>query len=424
MLSFEAAREKVIEIARARRESGLAQRPHEIIDIARDPAAALGRILAQEVSTDRDYPAFNRAIRDGFAVRAADVARVPARLKLMGESKAGGAFDGQVGAGECVQIMTGAPVPRGADAVVMIEYTKQDGDAIVFERTAKAGDYIVPIGSEARWNETVLLRGSRLGYAELAMAAQVGAVRPQVYARARVAILSTGDELIPADATPGLYEIRNSNSISISAQCALSGAEPIQLGKASDQKAELRALIERGLSEDVLILSGGVSAGKYDLVEEVLRELNAEFYFDAVAIRPGRPAVFGVCRDKLVFGLPGNPVSTMVTFELLAAPALDILGGAAPRPLAFFKARLKYEITEKPGLAHFLPAHVAFPTGKESSRAPGDSATDATVETVHWQGSGDIVALVNANCYLLVREKEERIPAGTWVDVMPRRGFF
>jgi molybdopterin molybdotransferase len=269
-----------------------------------------------------------------------------------------------------------------------------------------------------------LLRGAHLGYAELAMAAQVGAVRLQVYSRPRVAILSTGDELIPAGETPGLYEIRNSNSISLSAQSLLSGAEAIRLGKASDQKAELRALIERGLDEDVLILSGGVSVGKYDLVEDVLRELKAEFYFDAVAIRPGRPAVFGVCRDKLVFGLPGNPVSTMVTFEILAAPALDILGGAAPRPLAFFKARLKYEITEKPGLAHFLPARVTFPAGKESSRAPGDSAVDATVETVHWQGSGDIVALVNANCYLVVRETEERIPAGSWVDVMPRRGFF
>jgi molybdopterin molybdotransferase len=424
MLSFEAARGKVIEIARARREVGLAQRPHEQIDIVGDPAVALGRVLAQEVSTDRDYPPFNRSIRDGFAVRAADVVRAPARLKLTGESKAGEAFGGEVGAGECVQIMTGAPVPRGADAVVMIEYAKPDGDAMVVERVARVGDYIVAAGSEARWNETVLLRGSRLGYAELAMAAQVGAVRPQVYARPRVAILSTGDELIPAGDAPGPYEIRNSNSISISAQCALSGAEPIRLRKASDQKAELRTLIAHGLQEDVLILSGGVSAGKYDLVEDVLRELNAEFYFDAVAIRPGRPVVFGVCRDKLVFGLPGNPVSTMVTFEILAAPALDILGGAAPRPLAFFKARLKYEITEKPGLAHFLPARVSFPTSKESSRAPGDSAVDATVETVHWQGSGDIVALVNANCYLVVHEKQERIPAGTWMDVMPRRGFF
>jgi len=424
MLSFEAAREKVIEIARARRESGLARRAHETIDIARDPVAALGRVLAQEVSTDRDYPAFDRSIRDGFAVRAIDVAHVPAQLRLIGESKAGAAFEGEVGAGECVQIMTGAPMPRGADAVVMVEYAKQDGDAIVVERAGRAGDNFVPAGSEARRNETVVLRGARLGYAELAMAAQVGAVRLQVYARPRAAILSTGDELVPADAAPGPYEIRNSNSISISAQCALSGAEPVPLGKASDSKTELRALIERGLQEDVLILSGGVSAGKYDLVEDVLRELNAEFYFDAVAIRPGRPVVFGVCRDKLVFGLPGNPVSTMVTFEILAAPALDILGGAAPRPLAFFKARLKYEIKEKPGLAHFLPARVAFPTGKESSRAPGDSAIDATVETVHWQGSGDIVALVNSNCYLVIHEKEERIPAGTWMDVMPRRGFF
>ena len=196
------------------------------------------------------------------------------------------------------------------------------------------------------------------------------------------------------------------------------------LGNAADRKAELRELIERGLNEDVLVLSGGVSAGKYDLVEEVLRELKAEFYFDAVAMRPGRPVVFGICREKLVFGLPGNPVSTMVTFELLVAPALDLLSGGAARPLALFKARLKYEIKEKPGLAHFLPARVAFPSAKESERAPGDSATDATVETIHWQGSGDVVALVNANCYLVVRESVERIAAGSWVDVLPRRGIF
>lgn len=424
MLSFEAAREKVIEIARERRERGLARRAHELIDIGRETAAALGRVLAQDVNTDRDYPPFDRSIRDGFAVRAADLARVPGRLKLIGESKAGTAFDGEVRSGECVQIMTGAPVPRGADAVVMVEFTKAEGDGIVFARAAKTGDHIVTAGSEARRNETVLLRGTRLGYAEMAMAGQVGAVRLQVHARPRVAILSTGDEVIAAEKAPGPYEIRNSNSISLASQIALSGAEAVPLGNAADRKAELRELIERGLNEDVLVLSGGVSAGKYDLVEEVLRELKAEFYFDAVAIRPGRPVVFGICRDKLVFGLPGNPVSTMVTFELFVAPALDLLSGGAARPLALFKARLKYEIKEKPGLAHFLPARVAFPSAKESERAPGDSATDATVETIHWQGSGDVVALVNANCYLVVRESVERIAAGSWVDVLPRRGIF
>ncbi len=422
MLSFEAAREKVIEIARSRRELGLARRPPDVVDIAREPAAALGRVLAEDIATDRDYPPFDRSIRDGFAVRSADASRVPARLRLIGESKAGTAFDGEVGAGECVQIMTGAPLPRGADAVVMIEYAKQDGEAIVIERAARAGDYIVPAGSEARRAEIVLLRGTRLGYAEIAMAAQVGAVRLKVHARPRVAILSTGDEVVAADTTPGPYEIRNSNSLSLSAQVSLSGAEPIALGNAPDRAPELRALIERGLQEDVLVLSGGVSAGKYDLVEGVLAELGAEFYFEAVAIRPGRPAVFGLAREKLVFGLPGNPVSTMVTFEIFATAALDVLGGAAPRALPLFKARLKYELNEKSGLAHFLPARVAFPSVKESERAPGDSATDATVETVHWQGSGDIVALVNANCYLLVREKQEKISAGTWMDVLPRRG--
>jgi molybdopterin molybdotransferase len=422
MLSFESAREKVIEIARDRRERGLARRDPDVIDIAREPAIALNRVLAEDVSTDRDYPPFDRSIRDGFALRAADATQAPTRLQLIGESKAGTAFNGEVAAGQCVQIMTGAPVPRGADAVVMVEYAKQDGATVLIERSARPGDYIVPAGSEARRGEKVLLSGTRLGYAEIAMAGQVGAVRLRVHARPRVAILSTGDEVVSADKTPGPYEIRNSNSLSLSAQVALSGAQPVALGNAPDRKPELREMIDRGLQEDVLVLSGGVSAGKYDLVEGVLADLGAEFFFEAVAIRPGRPAVFGVCREKLVFGLPGNPVSTMVTFEIFGTPALEVLGGGAPRPLPLFKARLKHELNEKGGLAHFLPARVTFPTERNSGRAPVDLPTDPTVETVRWQGSGDVVALVHANCYLLVHEKQEKIPAGTWVDVLPRRG--
>jgi molybdopterin molybdotransferase len=150
--------------------------------------------------------------------------------------------------------------------------------------------------------------------------------------------------------------------------------------------------------------------GKYDLVEKILLEAGAEFYFDAVAIRPGRPAVFGVCKDKLVFGLPGNPVSATVTFELFVTPAIDVLSGAAPRPVALFRAKLTHDLNEKPGLAHFLPAKMEF------------TDDGATVEALRWQGSGDVVALVDANCFIVVGTIQEHVRVGEWVDVFPRRG--
>jgi molybdopterin molybdotransferase len=406
MLSYQAARGKVIEIAQAR------VRPlsTEIIDITRDPAAALGRVMAEDIRADRDYPSFDRSIRDGIAVRSTDVANVPARLKAVGESKAGSWYPASLAHGECVHIMTGAPVPAGADAVVMVEYTKAAGDWITVERSARAGDHIVRAGNEARANQIVIPRGTRIGYAELSVAAQVGAAKLPVFTRPRVAVLATGDELVPANEKPGAYAIRNSNSSSLAAQVALSGAEPVIMGPAPDRERELRELIERGLQEDALVLSGGVSMGKYDLVEKILLEAGAEFYFDGVAIRPGRPAVFGVCKDKLVFGLPGNPVSTMVTFELFVTPAIDVLSGAAPRPLALFCAKVTHDLDEKPGLAHFLPAKMKF------------TDDGATVETTRWQGSGDVVALVNANCFVVVGTTQEHVSAVEWVDVFPRRG--
>jgi molybdopterin molybdotransferase len=278
------------------------------------------------------------------------------------------------------------------------------------ERHVHAGENVVAAGSEAKAGQVVLERATRLGYAELAMAAQVGHIRVAVTRRPRVAILSTGDEVVAIGSHPGPFEIRNSNSVSLAAQAELAGAAPVPLGNAPDRVDQLRAMIESGLKEDFLILSGGVSAGKYDLVEGVLRELGAEFFFDAIAIRPGRPAVFGICRDKLVFGLPGNPVSTMVTFELLVAPAIELRSGLAPRPLPVFKARLAKPITQKALLTHFLPALVSWPEG------------EPVVEELPWQGSGDIVAVARANCFLIVHPKKLSIGAGEWVDVLPRRG--
>ena len=406
MLSVEDARAKVIEIVGARTGSPAT----EIIEIARNPSQALGRILSENIVADRNYPPFNRSIRDGFAAKASDLAQSGARLRLIGESRAGVGFDGSVCAGECVRILTGAPVPRGANAVVMQEYTRIDGDFVIFEQSARAGQQYVLAGAEARVGEVMLSRGTRISYAELAVAAEVGRARVMVSQRPRVSILSTGDEVVPVEDTPGPYQIRNSNSVSLAAQVKLAGGEVLMSGNAPDEVSELRARIEKSLSGDMLVLSGGVSVGKYDLVEQVLRDLGTEFFFDAVALRPGKPAVFGWCAGKPVFGLPGNPVSTMVTFELFARPAIELLAGHAPPPLPLFKARLSHEINEKSKVAHFLPARVSWSDGVP------------IVEALLWEGSGDIGAVVRGNCFLVVNASKLHVDAGEWVDVMVRRG--
>jgi molybdopterin molybdotransferase len=406
MLSVQDARAKVIEIVGAR-----ANAPEtETVEIAHNPAQALGRILAESIVADRNYPPFNRSIRDGFAAKASDLAQPGARLRLIGESRAGVGFSGSVSAGECVRILTGAPVPRGANAVVMQEHTSADGDFIIFEQSARAGQQYVLAGAESRVGEVILSRGTRIGYAELAVAAEVGRASIAVSRRPRVSILSTGDEVVAIDETPGPYQIRNSNSVSLAAQVKLAGGDALLSGNAPDQVSELRARVEKSLDGDMLVLTGGVSVGKYDLVEQVLRDLGTEFFFDAVALRPGKPAVFGWCRGKPVFGLPGNPVSTMVTFELFVRPAIELLAGHPPPPLPFFKAKLSHDIREKSNVAHFLPARVSWPDGVP------------TVEALLWEGSGDIGAVVRGNCFLIVQPSKPQIDAGEWVDVMVRRG--
>ena len=337
---------------------------------------------------------------------------VGAKLRLIGESRAGGPFEGVVEPGTCVQIMTGAPLPRGANSIVMNEYAREEGDHVIIEQPAREGAHYVLEGQETRVGESVLTRGQRIGYAELAIAAQVGRSRLVMAKKPRVAILSTGDEVIAVDQAPKKFQIRNSNNVSLAAQVALAGGEPVMMGVVPDNLEELRAGIQKALDADIVALTGGVSVGKYDLVEQVLRELGTEFYFDTVAIRPGKPAVFGFCHGKPVFGLPGNPVSTMVTFELFVVPAIDLLSGHTPHPLKVLKAKLAHPVNEKPPLAHFLPARLSWPNG------------EATVEMIHWEGSGDIGSVVKGNCFLVVHESKLNFAAGEMADVLPRRGLF
>ena len=437
VVSFEIARHLVEQHA-----AGVCPEGVETVDLL----AGLGRVLAEGILADRDFPPFARATRDGYAVQSADLAKVPARLDVVGEVKAGDWPEPtvcSVGRGQAVGIMTGAPLPAGADAVVMVEHTslanqlagqlanQLPGKLVEVRCSVGSGENFVSRGVEARAGQVLLDRGRRLDHAAIAIAASVGKSRVQVFRKPRVAVLSTGDEVVEIDAMPGAAQIRNSNSYSLAAQVQNAGGEPVRLAIAPDERGRLRALIEEGLGCDLLLLTGGVSMGKYDLVEQVLAELKAEFYFTGAEIQPGRPVVFGSCgagalvhadsevaantragaaapHRKYFLGLPGNPVSTMVTFELFARPMIEALAGMTPQRLIFLRARLKSEIRTKTGLKRFLPAVLS------------GEFEDAEVELARWQGSGDIAALARANCYVVIPPDRERIDAGEWVSLLMR----
>ncbi len=432
ILSFEQARHKVEQHAARLRPRGKV-----LVKLLDSP----GQILAEPVLADRDFPSFPRATRDGYAVRAADLAELPGTLKVIAEIKAGAEVDPslKIESGQAAAIMTGAPAPPGCDAVVMVEYTSRDGDQITITKGLSAGDNIVPIASEAKRGDRLLSPGARLDHAAIAVAASVGRSRLLVYSKPRVTVLATGDELMDIDVPLALHQIRNSNTYSLAAQIQAAGGEPVLLPIAPDQPERLRELIAEGLEADLLLLTGGVSMGKYDLVEQVLTQLQAEFFFTGAQIQPGRPVVFGripaglqestslgghdfspVATNakepealapeghKYFFGLPGNPVSTMVTFELFARPMLEALAGMIPRKLIFLHAKLKSEIKTKPGLKRFLPATLS------------GEFEQAEVELTRWQGSGDIAATAKANCYIVIPPDRDRIAVGEWVPVLMR----
>jgi len=253
-------------------------------------------------------------------------------------------------------------------------------------------------------------RGTRLNHAVTAVAAAIGCAEVAVHRRPRVAILPTGDEVIDINLQPGPNEIRNSNSYSLAAQVQAAGGEPILLPVARDEPDEIALLLRKGLEADLLLITGGVSMGKYDLVEQVLASFDARMFFTGARIQPGKPIVFGeVASDggtTPFFGLPGNPVSTMVTFQLFARAVLDALSGAKPQPLPFAQALLRSEFKTKTGLTRFLPAQL------------GGTDQRSEVEVVRWQGSGDLMAAARANCYIVVPPDREQFAAGDAISVL------
>jgi molybdopterin molybdotransferase len=411
ILTFEQARHAVEEHAAKLRPQG-----KELVELLE----SLDQILAEPLLADRNFPPFPRATRDGYAVRAADLAQLPAALQVIGEIKAGAAPNAtlKIESGQAAAIMTGAPAPPGSDAVVMVEYTSRDGDRVTITKGIAAGDNIVPVASEAKRGDRLLSPGVRLDHGAIAVAASAGKSHLLVYSKPRVAVLATGDEIVDIDVPLALHQIRNSNTYSLAAQVKAAGGEPVLLPIAPDEPERLRELMADGFEADLLLLTGGVSMGKYDLVEEVLAQFQAEFFFTGAQIQPGRPVVFGRIPSaagaptspqpghKYFFGLPGNPVSTMVTFELFARPVLEALSGMLPRNLVFLHAKLKDEIRTKPGLKRFLPAILS------------GEFEQAEVQLVRWQGSGDIAATARANCYIVIPPDRERIEAGEWMPIL------
>ncbi len=409
VLSFDEAAELVVT-----RAAQLAQRRPQVEHVKL--ARASGRVLAETLRADSDQPPFARSTRDGFACRAAE-ASAHSPLLVAGTTRAGDAPPGPLPRGAAWEIMTGAPVPAGADAVIMLEHVEASGSAA--ERTVRLlparaihkGENIVGRGAQARKGDELLPVGTAIGAAQVALAASCGCVELTVFARPRVAILATGDELVPITAKPAPGQIRNSSNVMLAAMVEAAGGEPWLLPIARDTAKSLDAALARATAADLLLITGGVSAGKFDLVEPALARAGARFHFTGVRIQPGKPLVFAERvtrsakpgqqhRTQCCFGFPGNPVSSAVTFLLFGAPVLAALAGRIDRGPRFALACLKEDVNAKHGLTRFLPAACTF------------AGSLPHVALVPWQGSGDLAAMARANCFLLVPEESDRLEAG------------
>jgi molybdopterin molybdotransferase len=391
-----------------------------------DLAQAAGRVLAASLRADRDQPPFPRSTRDGFACRAADAnAHLP--LQVAGSIHAGQPSAGPLPPNSVWEIMTGASVPPGADAVAMIEHVDRNGDSpatvrLLPPRTLEPGENIVPQGAEARAGQEVLPPGTRIGPQHTALAAACGHTIVEVFRRPRVAILATGDELVSISAAPGPGQIRNSNGVMLASLVYQAGGDPWILPTASDTAQSLDGSIRKAVSADMLLITGGVSAGKFDLVEPALARIGAKFHFTGVRIQPGKPLVFGslsrkhhsdsgVSAGKVLpfFGLPGNPISSAATFLLFGSRILGALAGCRQPGPRFALARLAKDVKGKPDLTRFVPSFCNF--GPDVDEPP-------EVKTVPSEGSGDLASFSRSNCFLVVPEGTGRLEAGSPVRIL------
>jgi molybdenum cofactor synthesis domain-containing protein len=376
---------------------------------------AVGRVLRRDCVSDLDLPPFDRARMDGYALRSADTGSAfpgrRVRLRAIGEAAAGRDFDGQVHAGEAVRIMTGAPVPSGADAVEKIEVIRVLDDGLIeIEAPVKPGQFISPRGVEAREGDVVVKSGERITPSIAAALASFGCARLKVSSKPRLALISTGTELVEVEDRPGPSQIRDSNTYSLAGYAEAAGAEVTSAGIAPDDFDATRAAISEALSKsDVLMLSGGVSMGDYDLVKPALGDLGADVLVEKVAMHPGKPTVFAKLGEKIVFGLPGNPVSVAVSFHLFARPALLKMQGAADIHLPRMRAYVARPVKGAPPRRSHQPARLVIRDGR------------AEAEPLKWSGSSDLVAFMRADCLIVVPEDRQSFNEGELVEVISLR---
>ncbi len=371
--------------------------------------SAVGRVLAEEIIADSDMPPFDRSQMDGYAVRAEDVFESPALLKLVGESAAGRSWKGTLKKGEAVRIMTGARVPLGADAVQKLEVAKENGDRVSILESAVAGKFIVGRATEVNKGSVILRKGEVLSPNSIAVPAAFGYAKLRVAKRPRVAVLATGSEIVDVNKKPKADQIRNSNSIMLAALCRNVGAEVTILPIAGDDISELKRQISEVVkSAEMLVMTGGVSVGKYDLTKAALKDLGATSFFERVQLKPGKPTVFAKLEKTLIFGLPGNPVSAAVTFYLFVRKAILTMQGAtftdAPRRLATAMTDIK-GTQERDA---YLPAKICFGINTDSQVA---------VIPLKWNGSSDFISFADSDALIIV-PKRTNIRSGEVVRII------
>lgn len=379
-----------------------------------DILGGLGRVLGADVKAERGNPPWDNSAMDGYALRHADIsgasAQTPVELKVIYDLPAGQVPSGPVNAGEAVRIMTGAPVPAGADAVVMVEKTESTEGGVILREPARAGENIRKAGEDFRAGDTVISAGSVIRPAEAGMLATIGAPFVSVYRRPRVAVLSTGDELCDAGEVPPPGKISNSNGYALSALVIEAGGVPVNLGIAKDTKESLYEKLLLAMKCDCIISSGGVSVGDYDFVKDVLSEMGSSMKFWKVAMKPGKPLAFGVIGGKPAFGLPGNPISSMVAFEQFVRPALLKMAGHTRILRKRLAALLTADVKIKPGRMNFLRAELQMTEG------------GFTVTPLDGQGSGMISTMVRANSFVVVPKDSAGYKKGETVEVQPFDG--
>ncbi len=380
--------------------------PRRVVDC--DFQDTLDRVLAEDIVAGTDIPPFCRSMMDGYAIRSADASVVPVQLVLIGESRAGKGFDAPLGMGQAVAIMTGAPVPRGADAVQAIEHSgiSEDHRSVIILKAVKPGENITQVGAEVSRGDVVLEAGRFIGPPEVAILASLGVCRTRVFRPPRVATIATGDELVEPEHVPLPDQIRNSNAYSLRAQLRQIGIAAEYLGIASDNEDSLKAMMQEGLKRDVLIMTGGVSVGAYDRVKSTFREMGLTIIFEKVAMRPGKPTVFARTEDHILFGLPGNPLSTFVAFENFVRPALGYLCGFNTPGLPRIRGILGHDMKQHPGRTSFLPARAAWDPGGWK------------IDPIQWKGSADVFGFARGNALVIFPAGSSWMRSGESVEAL------